>query len=308
MLGLYSALIIGVILRFKGLTNQSYWLDELASIMFSNPENNFSMMYSLTVEDVHPPLYQTILWVWFHIFGFSELAGRILSVIIGSISIFAIYLLGKELFNKQIGMYASVIASMNYFLIYFSQMVRSYSLLCLFSILSYIYLAKVLNNYRKQDFIIYLIFTILLIYIHYFGFFLVATQVFVFIFYFIKEKLRRKLFISLALITAIVIIISLVPLMEHILNLGSKSSFWISKPSIVFFKGYFRSYFNSKPLGLLFLMLLLLGTISFFTKDTLKQNKMSIALLVIWVSIGYLLPYLRSITATPILTTRKNPK
>ena len=177
-LGLIITLIVGIVLRFKGLTFQSYWIDELFSVTVSNPSNSFSYMYDRTVTDVHPPLYQSLLWGWYHIFGFNEFSGRSLSAIIGSIGIFAVYLLGKEFFNKEVGLYAAILASINHFLIFFSQETRSYSLLFLLSTVSYVYLLKVLTTSSKNNFLLYLLFTIALLYTHYFGFFLVATQVF----------------------------------------------------------------------------------------------------------------------------------
>ena len=137
LIGIIVTLIVALVLRFKGLTFQSHWLDELFSASVSNPSHTFFSMYDTTVSDVHPPLYQTLLWVWYHVFGFTEFAGRALSATIGTLGIYAIYLLGKEFFNKEVGLYAAIIATMNYFLIYYSQEVRSYSLLFLLSTMSY---------------------------------------------------------------------------------------------------------------------------------------------------------------------------
>ena len=185
-IGLIITLIVGIILRFKGLTFQSDWYDELFSITASMPDRSFWSMYNITVKDVHPPLYQSLLWVWYHIFGFTEFSGRALSATIGTIGIIAVYFLGKEFFNREVGLYAAIVASMNYFLIYYSQETRSYSLLFLLSTISYIYFIKVLTEYNKKNFILYLLSTLALVYTHYFGFFLVGTQVFIFILYFIK--------------------------------------------------------------------------------------------------------------------------
>lgn len=303
-IGLAITLIFGIFLRFKGLTFQSYWLDELMSASFSNPANSFSYMFNQTISDVHPPLYQTILWSWYHIFGFNEFAGRALSAIIGSIGVFAVFLSGKEFFNKEVGLYAAIIAATNFFLIYYSQEVRSYSLLFLFSTISYVYLLKTIRDYSKKNFILYLLFTVSLVYTHYFGFFLVATQVFVFIFYFIKEKRNRKQLALLALITAIVLIVSLLPLIEHILANEAKKSFWIGRPRGDFILQYMGYYVQNAYLQGVFLLTILFSLIYLFQKSQNKNYKTIIVVLLLWILIGYMLPYIRSIISTPLLTPR----
>ena len=304
LIGIIVTLIVAIVLRFKGLTFQSHWLDELWSVAASNPSRTFSSMYDTTVRDVHPPLYQTLLWIWYHAFGFTEYAGRALSATIGTLGIYAIYLLGKEFFNKEVGLYAAIIATMNHFLIFYSQEVRSYGLLFLLSTMSYLYLIKVLTQYSKKNFILYLVFTVALVYTHYFGFFLVATQVFVFIYYFIKEKAQRKHLAILALITAVTIIVSLLPLMEHILSHEGKKSFWIKSVSEWFVIDYIKNYTRSQYLDGIFLLLTTMSLGYIFTKKEESRYKHVTIVLLAWILIGYLLPYIRSITAIPLLTSR----
>lgn len=303
-IGLIITLIVGIILRFKGLTFQSYWYDELFSITASMPDRSFWSMYNITVKDVHPPLYQSLLWVWYHIFGFTEFSGRALSATIGTIGIIAVYFLGKEFFNREVGLYAAIVASMNYFLIYYSQETRSYSLLFLLSTISYIYFIKVLTEYNKKNFILYLLSTLALVYTHYFGFFLVGTQVFIFILYFIKEKDKRKLLAILAIITAITIVVSLLPLMEYILNLKGVTNYWMPIPSKWFALEYMKGYVKSQYLEGIFLFTISFSLIYLFKKTENKEYRTMTIVLLVWIIIGYLLPYIRSIIATPLLTSR----
>ncbi len=303
-IGLIATLIVGIVLRFKGLTFQSYWIDELFSINASMPERNFWSMLDITVKDVHPPLYQSLLWAWYHIFGFNEYAGRLLSAIIGSLGIFAVYLLGKTLFNKEVGLYAAAIASMNQFLIYFSQETRSNGLLFLLSTVSYIYFLKVLTDYSKKNFLLYLFYTILLAYTHYFGFFLIATQVFVFILFIIKEKDKRKLLATLAVVATAAITISLLPLLANVLRLEGQESYWMPMPSRWFALDYMKEYVKSQYLEGIFLLTLSFSLIYLFKKTENKKYKTMTIVLLLWIIIGYLLPYIRSITALPLLVAR----
>lgn len=297
-------LIIAMLLRFNELTYQSLWLDELYSASVSIPSNSFSTMFEATVRDVHPPMYQAMLWVWYHTFGFTEFVGRSFSAIASSLAVFAIYLLGKELFNKETGLYAAIITATNEFLIFYAQETRSYSLLFLLSILSYLFFIKVLTKYTKMNFILYLLFTIALLYTHYFSFFLVATQVFVFVYFVIKEKDNRQLLIRLAIITTITLILALLPLVEYIVEHEEKTNFWIPRPSNLFFLEYITAYIRSQYLESLFLLASLFSLIYMFHKTESNKFKSMTHVLLIWIILGYFLPYIRSMVSIPLLTLK----
>ncbi len=301
-LSLIITLIIGTFLRFKGLTFQSHWADELFAASTSMPKNSFWTMYQLTVNDVNPPLYQTILWIWYHIFGFTEYAGRSLVALFGSLGIFAVYLLGKEFFNKEVGLYAAMIVATNQFLIFHSQDIRAYSFFFLLTTMSYLYLMKVINNYSKQNYFLYLLFTLAMVYTHYFSFFVLATQVFVFVFYFTKKN-RKRLF-TLASITAVVITASLLPLAQYILTTADIQETWIPKPSTLFLIKYINTYVKSYSLEITFLILVSFSIFYLFHKRENSRYKNAVIVLLLWIVIGYLFPYIRSITSTPLLVPR----
>ena len=301
---LFIIIICGIIFRFKGLTFQSYWRDELYSASFSNPENSLDTVFKLTLNDVHPPLYQFFLWILYQIFGYTEFIGRTFSAVTGSIGILAIYFLGKELFNKYVGLYASLLVSTNYFLVFYSQENRSYSLLFLLTVISYIYFTKILRNPTKTNILIYWISTTSLLYTHYFSFFLVSTQVFIFIYYIFYFPERRKSLFFIAVATSIIFVLSLLPLIDYIFIHSDKDKFWIGKPRFYFVFTYISNYFGS------FKIVALLSTMGFLTlfylfrKQIVEKDRIAIIILLIWIIIGYLLPFLRSVLSVPLLTPR----
>jgi len=295
------AIFLGLILRLNGLTTQSYWFDEIFSIKISNPIHSIGYVYSHTMGDVHPPFYQSLLWLWYQIFGFNEYAGRVLSALAGTISIYAIYALARDMFNKEVGIYSAFITATNYFIILYSQEVRSNIFMFLFSILSYLYFIKLIKNYTKTNFSLYITFSLLLMYTHYFGFFLVATQVFVFIYYLIIEKEKRGELSKLAFASGLIISILLIPLIHRIIEHLGTSSYWMSAPNWLFFIDYMKAYVLSPFLHKIFLVLLIISIASIFIKN---QYKKAIITLIIWVIFAYLLPYIKSITGFSIMIER----
>jgi len=303
-IGLSVTFLVTVVLRFSELTFQSYWVDELLGLILSDPDLSFWEMYSKSIDDVHPPLFQMVLWLWINLFGFTEYVGRSLSAVFGVFGVFAVYLLGKEFFNKEVGLYATMIASVNYFLIYYSQEVRSYGLLCLFSTLSYLCFFKLFTTFKKKDLAVYLLVTAALLYTHYFGFFLVMTQAVVFAFFFIQEKGKRRELLKFGMALGVGIIIAIAPLLGPILEHSHRTKFWIGKPSKLFFVSFMQSYVNSHYLEGIFLFLIALSLIFLFRKSANKKHKTVTIVLLIWIVFGYLLPYIRSVTSTPLLVDR----
>ena len=306
LLFLITIVVLGFILRFKGLTFNDHWLDELYSADFSDPSRSFNSMLKITLEDIHPPVYQTLLWLWYKVFGFSEYAGRSLSAIIGTLGIVTIYLLGKELFNKHVGLYAALLTSVNIFLIKYSQETRSYGLLFLLSMLSYLYLYKVIHNPNRTNLILYWSVTIVLFYTHYFSFFIVATQLAVIIIYILSYSENKKQLFNLSLLTSVIFIVSILPLAAPILEAAHGEGLeWLKiYPTPYYFIGYIYEYFAGiVPFfvvffgGLISLKYLLIGKLS-------KKEKFSLILLLIWISLGYFLPYLKSILSSPSLLIR----
>ena len=298
-------LIIGISLRFYGLTVQSYWVDELFTLFTANPNATLAEAIHRVFHDlVHPPVYNVLLWVWFELFGFTEYVGRSFSAFTGSLSIIAIYYLGKETFNKNVGIYAALIVSLNYFLIYYSQDVRSYSIFVLWTILSYLFLFKAIRTQSTYNIVLYILFTLLLIYTHYFAFFLVGSQFFVFLYYIAISTTNRKKLIYTAVAPMIVIALSIAPLLYNILSsdatIAAERMAWCKEPTPYFFLSYIKEYFSYQ--SVLFGILLLILAVKIYQKKI--KNSHIIYALIIWIVISFLLPYIKSMISYPILTDR----
>jgi len=139
---LFWILLLGFILRLISL-NQSLWLDEATSALVVRNFNFGEIVTKFSPGDFHPPFYYLLLRAWGMVFGSSEIALRMPSVIFGLLTIYIVFLIGKELFNKKVGMIASVLLATSGLHIYYSQEARMYSLVTLLiSYLVYLFLKK----------------------------------------------------------------------------------------------------------------------------------------------------------------------
>ncbi len=184
-------LIFAGAIRFYNLAHEPLWSDEAITIHIAGKPLH-SMIRWNVLNDTTPPFYYMLLWFWIRLFGISEFAARSLSAIFGTISVLVIYYLGKEIFNKEVGIISSIILSVSPIHIYYSQEARAYSLVILMTILSFLFLYRAQKN--RLYYPAYIIATALLIYTHYYTFLVILLQNIFFLYKIDKEGRHRQLF------------------------------------------------------------------------------------------------------------------
>lgn len=138
---IWFILFIGTILRLISI-NQSLWLDEATSALVAKM-SIYDISTKFLPGDFHPPLYYLLLKYWSNIFGTSEVALRTPSIIFGVATIYLVYLIGKKIFNKNIGLLSSLLLATSGLHVYYSQEARMYSLAAmLVSASIYLFLEK----------------------------------------------------------------------------------------------------------------------------------------------------------------------
>lgn len=123
---IWIVLVTGLLLRVTSL-NQSLWLDEGINVMAAKNFSFFGMITKYAVADFHPPAWFAILWSWGKVFGYSEIAVRLPSVLFGVLTIYITYLIGKKLVSQNLGLMAALLLSVNPLHIYYSQEARMYA-------------------------------------------------------------------------------------------------------------------------------------------------------------------------------------
>ena len=190
-------------MRLWKIDFQSLWLDELHTMIESDPDSTWAtMLYYLKCCDQQPPLYFSLAKISFLLFGHTAISARLICVIAGTASVWGMYLLGKEILNRNLGLIAAVLTTVNYYNLYYSQEARSYSLAFLFATLSFVFLIRFLKKINIKNSILYAVFTLFLLYSHYYSLFVVASQIIVIvllIFFYgkkSKEILYKTLFVE----------------------------------------------------------------------------------------------------------------
>ncbi len=166
-------------LRLYKLGFQSFWHDEFCYVKFAAaPGVHFGFSRLLS------PVYVAVMKVWFLLFPVSEVSARIPGALFGALTIPAFYLLGKELFNVRVALWASFFLAVSTIHIDYCQEAKYTALLLLITILLQWLFIRILKYGQSRDFIWYTAACLVGIYTHYFIFSLLLIQdIFVFLFY-----------------------------------------------------------------------------------------------------------------------------
>ena len=301
---LFMILLVAAWVRLAGLDFQSYWYDELFSAYISNPDHPFGRVVRLTLEDVHPPFFQLMMWFSYKLFGYTEWAGRFPSAIAGVLTVAVIYLLGRVLFNKRAGLYAAALAVFNFYFVYYAQEARSYAFLYFFSSLSFLYFVRALRSDSKWNLFAYIAATLALLYTHYFGFVLLIAQGLCALCYLQRTGWNNRKLITRGIIAAVVVIALISPMIPFILGDAAREEFWIPQPGPGFLYEYFLAYTGTLVVTSMLSLLLLAGVAGLGVAGTNNWSRTAVLMLLIWILVGYLLPWARGLVGQPVITDR----
>lgn len=140
----WAVVLLGGLLRFYGYDRLSLWLDEGFTVMFSRLP--WDQVLGLRgAYDPHPPLYYALVKLA-SVLAPEVSAGRLLSVVAGTLTIPVVYIMGRKLFKPWAGLAASAVVALSPLHVWYSQEARQYAVAFLLVALSYYAL---LSFYRE---------------------------------------------------------------------------------------------------------------------------------------------------------------
>jgi 4-amino-4-deoxy-L-arabinose transferase-like glycosyltransferase len=173
----WSALALtlaGAALRLSTLDTRSFWLDETTSVrqaLWSIPE-----MLARMSDNVHPPLFHTLLHYWIVAFGPTEVVVRAFAVTWGIAAIPLVYWVGTTIYGRRVGLIATAIVALSPFFIWYAQEARMYTMMLVFALLSTGAMWKALQRDRARWWVLYALATGAGLMTQYFFGFLVLGQ------------------------------------------------------------------------------------------------------------------------------------
>lgn len=280
-------IILNLILKIIFISSNFVGGDEPFSIYHAQLDVS-SIIHQLSFGN-NPPLYEIILHFWIKLFGISELSVRFPSLIFSVITVLFIYKIGKEYFTYQVALITSLLFSFSNYHLAFSHEARVYCLFALLTAMS-MYLFLIICNKQKDFKYYFLLLTInlLLLYSHYFGFYVIVIQTISVVF---LKDIRNKI-----LGKYIVYLLGLILLYIPNLNIliirfldSSNHGTWVKSPN-----GFESIYnmlwqFSNKPVTTVFtISILLVALVKLIIKKDIKNIPTSNKIILIW----FLFPFL----------------
>lgn len=301
-------IILGGILRFSYLELQSPWLDEIITLRVTSEESSFTDIWlRMSNGNQHLPLYYFSLHAIFSIIGESIFYARFFSAIIGVLGILGIYILSKEFFPKKFALIPTLFTAINSHHILYSQEARMYSLLFLSSVVSMIFLVRLIKTHSNKNSILYGLTLALFLNIHIFSLFTVLAQGIILLLTIISNK-DKQLFYK-GLIAGLIALLFSLPMFIALSNISETNASWIPAPTINVFNDLISSFFGNSDMLLTLIVLFSAFGIYELNKNT-KGNSKKIGnikkgtVLILWLLIPFLTALIVSFVKTPVIEPR----
>lgn len=207
--------LCAVALGVRVATTRGLWVDEAISV--SQAQLPFGRMINdMTTTDVHPPLHHGLLWVTVRLFGTSEFAVRLPSLLAGVALVPVMYWVGRVVYDRRTGWVAAILAAIAPFCVWYSQEARMYSLFMLLAAVAVGAQVQAIRRGHMIDWVLYGISTALLLWTQYFAMLPVLVQQVAFAWVIWRERrnpARRRALLKGWALSALIIVLVVMPML-----------------------------------------------------------------------------------------------
>ncbi len=157
----------GLLLRFYNLGGNSLWLDEASTLAFAR-QSLIGIWESTAGGEFNPPLFY-----WLEhgmlLFGESEFVLRLLPALLGVLTIPAIYIIGKEFRDKNVGLIAAALLTFSPFHIFYSQEARAYAPMLFFFSLALLFYVRASRSNEARSWVLFGLFSAVAFWMHFYA-------------------------------------------------------------------------------------------------------------------------------------------
>ncbi len=302
-----SLILVAFFTRYYLFEERNSWFDEWHSIYVSDPNISsdetllryFGKKGDFILPEYYPPLYLFILKFFFQLFGYVDNNGRILSLIFGILTIPIAIFLTNFLKKGADCIFVGLLISFNLFLTWQSIEVRAHSILVATSLINIVLFYKILEKERLLLYFLYILTSIFLLSLWPLaGSIFFGKTIYLIKDYFKNNKKNIKIFFLFCLILTSYVFLN-IDYLKY--NIARETHYTVLYKSF-FYNYHFRSFFGSKILGGIFLIIFSVLLIKNFKNLILNHKKEDLLLFIILSS--YFLPLMYTFLRAPIMSPK----
>ena len=292
-------ILFAAILRLWKLGQVPFMHDEFSALLRTRFDNFHDFIQEGVMPDSHPIGVQLFLWGWVKLFGWSELWVKLPFVLMGIGSIYLIYLIGQQWFNRKVGLFSAAFFAVSQFTVFYSQLARPYAAGLFFVLLMAWFWYKVVFGTKTPTKGIYIGFALSAWACSLMQYFSIAQAGLIFLTgLFFLPKERRKAY-WLSGICAVLLFAPTLPIFYQQLFVSGSIGGWLAAPKGDFLLDFIQYTMNYDMLfmfamGVIILLPLILG------KCDKSKNPLRWAGLA-WFVIIFAIAFVYSLLREPIL-------
>ena len=291
-------LLVAAVLRLWKLGQVPFMHDEFSALLRTRFDNFHDFIQQGVMPDSHPIGVQLFLWGWVKLFGMNEFWVKLPFVLMGIGSIYLIYLIGRQWFNRKVGLFSAAFFAVSQFTVFYSQLARPYSAGLFFVLLMAVFWHIVVFGTKTttRDYIGFALSAWACSIMQYFS---IAQAGLIFLTgLFFLPKERRKAY-WLSGIAAVVLFAPTLPIFWQQLFVSGSIGGWLSAPKATFLTDFIQYTMNYSMLfmfavGIIILLPLILGK-----RDRRNQPLRWAGL--VWFVIIFAIAFVYSLYREPIL-------
>lgn len=257
-------MVVAAVLRLWKLGQVPFMHDEFSALLRTRFDNFHDFIQQGVLPDSHPIGVQAFLWLWVRIFGWSELWVKLPFALMGIGSIYLIYLIGRQWFNRKVGLFSAAFFAVSQFTVFYSQLARPYSAGLFFVLLMAYFWYKIVFEPKTPTKGTYIGFALSAWACSLIQYFSIAQAGLIFLTgLFFLPKERRKAY-WLSGLAAVILFAPTLPIFYQQLFVSGSIGGWLSAPKSTFLIDFIQYTMNYSSLfmftvGIVILLPLILG-------------------------------------------------
>ena len=292
-------IVVAAVLRLWKLGQVPFMHDEFSALSRTGFTNLHDFIEQGILTDSHPLGVQTFLLFWVKLFGWSEFWVKLPFALMGIASIYLIYIVGRQWFNRKVGLLSAAFFAVSQFTVFYSQLARPYSAGLFFVLLMAYFWYKIVFEVKKPKIGIYIGFALSAWACSLIQYFSIAQAGLIFLTgLFFLPKERRKAY-WLSGLGAVVLFAPTLPIFYQQLFVSGSIGGWLQAPKSTFLLDFIQYTMNYSTLFMFTVGVIIILPFILNCRD--KRNNPLRWAGIAWFIIIFVIAFVYSLLREPII-------